>query len=122
MNRMLVRTRVAGLGVLVFALSAQVASAGHYTWTTSGPEAGLIFQIGVNPADETRVNTFAGYFGGYFFQSENGGASWSFVPGSASASASSAEPRSATRGFESSCSAPRVRRPSVASAQVSLVS
>jgi len=81
MNRMLVRTRVAGLGVLVFALSAQVASAGHYTWTTSGPEAGLIFQIGVNPADETRVNTFAGYFGGYFFQSENGGESWSFVSG-----------------------------------------
>ena len=48
--------------------------------------------------------------------------SWSFVPGSASTSASSAEPSSATSGFESSCNAPRVRRPSVASAQVSLVS
>jgi len=79
MNRTMVRTWVTGLGALV--LCASVGRAGHYTWTTSGPEAGLVFQIGVNPADGNTVNTFAGYWGGYLFHSNNGGSSWSFVPG-----------------------------------------
>ena len=81
MNRTRVRTRVAGLGVLAFALCASSARGGHYTWTTSGPEAGLIFQIGVNPADGNVVNTFAGYWGGYFFHSGDGGSTWGFVSG-----------------------------------------
>jgi len=79
MNRTRLGFLAASAGVLL--LCAAVMRAGHYTWTTSGPEAGLVFQIGVNPADGNTVNTFAGYWGGYLFHSSNGGSSWSFVPG-----------------------------------------
>ena len=79
MNRTRLGFLAASAGVLL--LCASVMRAGHYTWTTSGPEAGLIVQIGVNPADGNTVNTFAGYWGAYLFHTSNGGASWSFVPG-----------------------------------------
>jgi photosystem II stability/assembly factor-like uncharacterized protein len=56
-----------------------VARGGHYTWTTSGPESGLIFQIVVNPADPTRMYAVDSIFGSYLFRTVDRGANWCFV-------------------------------------------
>lgn len=68
------RLRVgAALGI---GLVAAFARAGHYRWTTAGPEAGLVYQILVSPADQSRILTAAGIEGRMLFSSEDAGQSW----------------------------------------------
>src|SRR4051794_37978860 len=77
MNR--TRPRFLGATCGVLALCASVARAGHYTWTTSGPEPGAIFQIVVNPLDSNRIYVLDSYYGYYLFRTIDRGQNWSFV-------------------------------------------
>jgi photosystem II stability/assembly factor-like uncharacterized protein len=52
------------------------ARAGHYRWTTSGPEAGFVYQIVVSPSDQSRILAPAGLFGRLLFESNDAGGSW----------------------------------------------
>lgn len=61
---------------LCLGLAAAPALAGHYKWTTSGPEPGMVFQIVVNPADPNRIQTLAGLYGQLVFQTANQGQTW----------------------------------------------
>jgi photosystem II stability/assembly factor-like uncharacterized protein len=62
--------------VSLFGGLAGTASAGHYSWTTAGPEAGYIFQIVVSPQDSTVLRASAGFNGPMLFQSTDRGQSW----------------------------------------------
>jgi photosystem II stability/assembly factor-like uncharacterized protein len=79
MNRRSVRTWVAGLGALVFALCAPAARGGHYTWTTSGAEPGLVFQAVIDPGVSSRLYVVDSVFGAYPFRSTDGGQNWSYL-------------------------------------------
>lgn len=57
-------------------LIAAIARAGHYRWTTSGPEPGLVYQILINPSDGNRILTSAGIGGRMLFSSGDGGESF----------------------------------------------
>ena len=60
---------------------ADSALAGHYSWTTAGPESGTIRQILVDSQNPSRLLAAAGYYGPYLFETANRGASWSFQEG-----------------------------------------
>src|SRR5215472_4523353 len=62
------------IGVL-WASSARPADAGSDTWTTNGPEGGVIQALAINPATPTTL--YAGTGSGGVFKSANGGAQWS---------------------------------------------
>ena len=81
-----------GRRVLVFAAVFAVMSgaatrlfAGHYSWTTTGPEPGQVFQILSYASDPNRLYVVDSYFGGYLFRSDDRGQSWcyleAYVPG-----------------------------------------
>ena len=57
-------------------LVAMSARAGHYRWTTSGPQAGLIYQIVVSPSDENRILTSTGIGGRMLYASDDVGQSF----------------------------------------------
>ncbi len=61
--------------------TATLARAGHYSWTSSGPEAGTIRQILVASQDTSRLLAAAGYYGPYLFGSSDRGASWTYSEG-----------------------------------------
>ena len=63
----------------VFAASATRLLAGNYSWTTTGPEPGQVFQIVTYASDPNRLYVVDSYFGGYLFRSDNGGQSWCYV-------------------------------------------
>ncbi len=65
-----------GFAVLVAASLAAPLRAGHYRWTTSGPEPGLVSQIVVSPRNPDRIAAVAGYYGQFVFWSSNRGLSW----------------------------------------------
>ena len=71
------------LGVFFVCASVSGARAGHYTWTTSGPEPGLVYQIVVDPADSDALFTVASYYGPYLFRTTNRGARWDYVESTA---------------------------------------
>lgn len=56
------------------------ADAGHYSWTTAGPEPGYVYQIVVHSEDSNRLLVSAGFNGPMVFQSSNRGLSWSQQP------------------------------------------
>src|SRR4029453_13538755 len=71
--------RVAGLrlcAALCLAALATPAFAGHYRWTTAGPEPGLISQIVVNPQNSDRLAAVAGYYSQLVFWTSDRGATW----------------------------------------------
>jgi photosystem II stability/assembly factor-like uncharacterized protein len=61
-------------------LMAAFARAGHYRWTTSGPEAGLVSQVVVNPQNSDRLGVVAGYYGQFVFWSSDRGHTWAQDP------------------------------------------
>ncbi|MGH9316561.1 MAG: WD40/YVTN/BNR-like repeat-containing protein [Thermoanaerobaculia bacterium] len=73
-------SRVALLRVsaAVLLLSGLVSSAeaGHYRWTTAGPEPGFVFQIIVNPQDSDRMLAIAGFYGSMLFRTADRGLTW----------------------------------------------
>jgi hypothetical protein len=79
MNRKTVRARVAGVGALAFALCASTARGGHDTWTTSGAEPGLVYQVVIDPGVSNRLYLVDSVFGAYPFRSTDGGQNWSYV-------------------------------------------
>jgi photosystem II stability/assembly factor-like uncharacterized protein len=66
---------ILSLLVLLCSSLAGVASAGVNTWTTNGPEGGVIVALAIDPS--TPSTLYAGAGGGGVFKSSNGGASWS---------------------------------------------
>lgn len=60
----------------ILAATARSADAGHYAWTTSGPQPGEVFQILVNSNDSSRLSATTGYYGPMLFQSTDRGQSW----------------------------------------------
>ncbi len=62
--------------VCLLLVTTRPASAGHYTWTTSGPQPGMIYQIVVGSEDSSRIYTYAGFWGSILFQTSDGGATW----------------------------------------------
>ncbi len=73
-GRALPRCFVAG----VFLLTAVPCAifAGHYTWTTAGPEPGMVLQLVVHPQDASSVLLTSGYFGSLLFSTSDQGRSW----------------------------------------------
>lgn len=55
--------------------------AGHYSWTTAGPEPGTISQIAVDPQNSDNLYTLAGFFGPYPFKTTDRGQRWSYLEG-----------------------------------------
>ncbi len=77
MNKKSGRRVVAVVAVLVAA--ALPLYAGHYSWTTTGPEPGQVFQILTYASDPNRLYVLDSYFGGYLFRSDDRGGSWCYV-------------------------------------------
>lgn len=76
----------AAFGRVVFSAALLVACvrplhAGHYAWTTSGPQPGSLFQILVKPDDPSRLAATAGFYGPMLFLSTDAGQSWTQTPG-----------------------------------------
>ena len=63
--------------VLLCPLPAGIASAGVNTWTTHGPEGGLIYALAIDPVAPATL--YAGTDSGGVFKSTNGGESWTAV-------------------------------------------
>jgi photosystem II stability/assembly factor-like uncharacterized protein len=74
LNRRALRLRV-GAAVAI-GLVAAVVRAGHYRWTTSGPEAGFVFQIAVHPTDSNRLHATVSLEGPLVFDTADRGATW----------------------------------------------
>lgn len=64
----------AAVSILIGA--AVSTEAGSYSWTTSGPQPGYIFQIVANSQDSNRLIVTAGFSGPMVFQSSDRGSSW----------------------------------------------
>ena len=82
------RSRRALILAAVFAAMSGAATrlfAGHYSWTTTGPEPGQVFQILSYASNPNRLYVVDSYFGGYLFRSDDRGQSWcyleAYVPG-----------------------------------------
>src|SRR6476619_6940392 len=67
--------------ILIFLLlgpiGSGVASAGVNTWTTHGPEGGIIYALAIDPA--TPATLYAGTDSAGVYKTINGGASWTAV-------------------------------------------
>src|SRR5262249_41849324 len=73
-GRALSRCFAAAVCLLVAAPRAIVA--GSYSWTTAGPEPGMVLQIVVNPQDASSVLLTSGYYGSLLFATSDQGESW----------------------------------------------
>lgn len=60
---------------------ASIVEAGHYNWTTAGPEPGLVEQVVVNPADSDRMLAVVGYYSQLLFETTDRGTTWVQVEG-----------------------------------------
>ena len=58
-------------------IGSGVASAGVNTWTTHGPEGGIIYALAIDPAAPATL--YAGTDSNGVYKSVNGGASWTAV-------------------------------------------
>src|SRR5262245_22238398 len=74
LGRALPRCLAAAVCLLIAAPRAIVA--GHYSWTTAGPEPGMVMQIVVNPQDSNSVHLISGYYGSLLFDTSDQGESW----------------------------------------------
>src|SRR5678815_1067134 len=70
--------RVVAVAAVLVAIALPVF-AGHYSWTTTGPEPGQVFQILSYASDPNRLYVVDSYFGGYLFRSDDRGQSWCYV-------------------------------------------
>ena len=77
MNKQCGRRAVAIAAVLV--AIALPLHAGHYSWTTTGPEPGMIFQIVAYAQNPNRLYLVGSYFGGYLFRTDDRGQNWCYV-------------------------------------------
>jgi photosystem II stability/assembly factor-like uncharacterized protein len=72
-----------GRGIVIFAAlfaaSATRLLAGHYSWTTAGPEPGMVFQIVAYGPNPNRLYIVGSYFGGYLFRTDDRGQNWCYV-------------------------------------------
>ncbi len=73
------RGRPLAIFAALFAAAATRLFAGHYSWTTTGPEPGQVFQILSYASDPNRLYVVDSYFGGYLFRSDDRGQSWCYV-------------------------------------------
>lgn len=55
------------------------ASAGHYNWTTSGPEPGRVQQIVGYASDPNRLYVVGGYLTGHLFRSDDRAQNWCYL-------------------------------------------
>ena len=53
--------------------------AGHYSWTTTGPEPGMVFQIVAYAQNPNRLYLVGSYFGGYLSGTDDRGQNWCYV-------------------------------------------
>ena len=70
--------RILGIATILVTLALPLY-AGHYSWTTTGPEPGQVFQILSYASDPNRLYVVDSYFGGYLFRSDDRGQNWCYV-------------------------------------------
>jgi photosystem II stability/assembly factor-like uncharacterized protein len=63
----------------VFAAMATRLFAGHYSWTTTGPEPGQVLQILSYASDPNRLYVIDSYYGGYLFRSDDRAQNWCYL-------------------------------------------
>jgi photosystem II stability/assembly factor-like uncharacterized protein len=73
-GRALPRCFLAGVFLLIAMPCAIFA--GSYTWTTAGPEPGMVMQIVVNPQNSNSIHLISGYYGSLLFETADQGDSW----------------------------------------------
>lgn len=63
----------------LFAAAGQPLHAGHYTWTTAGPEPGTIYQILAYSQNPNRLYVASSIYGAYLFRTDDRGQNWCYL-------------------------------------------